>query len=103
MDDRQLVLNQVALANMRGKMSNLFKVNEAGTEQFLREGYTGNLQGMYIRSSAGLKSHVKGTGTGYLVNGDVYTTIDAVQTKYQNKVINKSTCYILFKKNINNG
>ncbi|MCQ2081594.1 MAG: hypothetical protein MJZ11_08040 [Lachnospiraceae bacterium] len=71
MDDRQLVLNQVALANMRGKMSNLFKVNEAGTEAFLREGYTGNLQGMYIRSSAGLKSHVKGEGTGYLVNGAV--------------------------------
>lgn len=71
MDDRQLVLNQVALANMRGKMSNLFKVNEAGTEQFLREGYTGNLQGMYIRSSAGLKTHVKGTGAGYAVNGAV--------------------------------
>lgn len=71
MDDRQLVLNQVALANMRGKMSNLFKVNEAGTDAFLREGYTGNLQGMYIRSSAGLKKHAKGTGTGYLVNGAV--------------------------------
>lgn len=72
MSDRQLVLNNIALANMQGKMSNLFKVNEFGTEEFLRTGYTGSaLQGMFIRSSAGLTTHKKGTGTGYLVNGAV--------------------------------
>ena len=70
-DGRQLVLSNEALANLRGNMSNLFKVNEAGTEMFLREGYAGSVQGLFIRNSAGLLTHEKGTGSGYLVNGAV--------------------------------
>ncbi len=38
--DRQLVLNSAAMANLRGKQSVLFKVNEAGTADMLRiDGY----------------------------------------------------------------
>jgi hypothetical protein len=51
----QMVLDSDAIANMRGKQSVLFKVNEAGTEQLLREGVLGRLQGFNIHSSAGVK------------------------------------------------
>lgn len=44
----QMVLDSDAIANMRGKQSVLFKVNEAGTEQLLREGVLGRLQGFNI-------------------------------------------------------
>jgi hypothetical protein len=66
--DRQLVLNTTALANMQANMSNLFKVNEYGSDAFLRSGFLNTpLQGMNIWASGGLKEHVKGAGSGYLV------------------------------------
>ncbi|WP_260630730.1 ParB/Srx family N-terminal domain-containing protein [Escherichia sp. TF21-Red] len=39
--DLQMVLGSTAIANLRGKQSVLFKVNESGTEQLLREGVLG--------------------------------------------------------------
>lgn len=65
----QMVLDSDAIANMRGKQSVLFKVNEAGTEQLLREGVLGRLQGFNIHSSAGVKRAAAATAAGYLVNG----------------------------------
>ncbi|EOJ6448257.1 ParB/Srx family N-terminal domain-containing protein [Escherichia coli] len=41
--DLQMVLGSTAIANLRGKQSVLFKVNESGTEQLLREGVLGRL------------------------------------------------------------
>lgn len=70
--NRQLVLNAVAFANMQGKMSNLFKANEAGSAEFLRTGYLSTpLEGFKLWNSSGLVTHSKGTGTGYLAAGAV--------------------------------
>jgi hypothetical protein len=55
--DLQMVLGSAAIANLRGKQSVLFKVNEAGTEQLLREGTLGRLEGFNIHNSAGVKTH----------------------------------------------
>lgn len=66
--DRAFVLNSTAFANLRGKQNLLLKVNEAGSDEFLRTGYTAPVQGFSIWNSAGIKSHKKGTGSGYTTN-----------------------------------
>lgn len=66
--DLQAVLNTAASMNLRN-LTQLQKVNEAGNESLLRQGVIGNLIGFDIRESAGFKTHTKGTGDGYLVNG----------------------------------
>lgn len=72
MDDGQLalVLNTAAGATLR-QLSNLYKANEAGGDELLRQGVLLNLLGFNIRESAGVASHTKGTGAGYLANGAV--------------------------------
>lgn len=65
---RQIVLGTSAIANIRGKQSVLFKVNEAGTEELLRNGIIGRLEGMDLRTSAGVKTPTKGTGASYTSN-----------------------------------
>lgn len=66
--DRQLVLGHAAIGNLRGKQSVLFKVNEAGREDMLRNGMTDRIQNFAIRHSNAVGVHTKGTGSGYLVN-----------------------------------
>ena len=80
---RQIVFNSASIANLRGKQSVLFKVNEAGSSDMLRNGMTDLLQNMAVRYSGGIVQHVKGTGAGYLVNngagyavGDKAITVD---------------------------
>ncbi|EDN2206325.1 P22 coat - protein 5 family protein [Salmonella enterica] len=77
----QMVLGSSAIANLRGKQTVLFKVNESGTEQLLREGTLGRLEGFNIHNSAGVKRAPAATATGYLVNGakqegDIIIAID---------------------------
>lgn len=67
--DLQFVANTTALANLRGKQSVLFKVNEAGSSDMLRNGMTDRVQGFALRASAGLAPHTKGTGTAYVTSG----------------------------------
>lgn len=79
--DLQFVANSAAIAKLRGKQSVLFKVNEAGSSDMLRDGMTDRLEGFAIRNSAGLKAHTKGTGAGFLLNGaaavgDTSLTVD---------------------------
>jgi hypothetical protein len=62
--DRQLVLNNAAVNNLRAKQSNL--VNSGA--ELLRRGILTQLGGFDIHQSGGLTTHTKGTGTGYLVN-----------------------------------
>lgn len=65
----QMVLGSDAIANIRGKQSVLFKVNEAGSESLLREGVIGRVEGFNLHTSSGVK-RVKSSGaSGYLVNG----------------------------------
>lgn len=65
---RSLILSAPAMNNIRGKQAVLFKVNEAGTDQLLRQGILGDLHGAQVRQSAQLRTVTKGTGSGYLVN-----------------------------------
>lgn len=80
--DRQLVLGHAAIANLRGKQSVLFKANEAGSSDMLRDGMTDRIQGMAIRHSDAVGIHTKGTGASYLLNdassaiGDTLITVD---------------------------
>ena len=67
--DRQLVLSNAAIANIRAKQSSLFKVSEAGREDLLRDGMTDRLQAFAIRQSGQVLTVVKGTGTSYIADG----------------------------------
>ena len=69
--DLQLVLGHAAIGNLRGKQSGLFKVNEAGSADMLRNGMTDRVMNMAIRHSHASGLHVNGTGANYLVNGAV--------------------------------
>ena len=66
--DRHLVVSSAGMANIRGKQSVLFKVNEAGTSELLRQGTIGEVQGLALHYSAANTLVTKGTGTGYLTN-----------------------------------
>lgn len=58
--DLQFVFDTAAGANMR-KISNLYKVNEAGESSFLRQGVLSDIHGFALRESAAIKYHTKGT------------------------------------------
>lgn len=63
--DLQMVLGSSAIANIRGKQSVLFKMNEAGTSDLLRKGIIGDLEGFALRNSAQVKTAVTaGTNNG---------------------------------------
>jgi hypothetical protein len=67
--DRQFVMNTSATNKMR-KLTNLYKVNEAGNDAFLRQGTLQDLYGLRIAQSAGVNSHAIGTANGaYVTNG----------------------------------
>lgn len=68
-NDLQMVLGHAAIGNLRGKQSGLFKVNEAGREDMLRNGMTDRIMSFAIRHSHAVGVHIKGNGAGYLVNG----------------------------------
>nr|WP_286948263.1 P22 phage major capsid protein family protein [Pseudomonas sp. UBA6718] len=70
--DFQLVLGTAAMANLRGKQSVLFKVNESGREDMLRNGITDRLQGLALRQSAQVKSFTAGTGASATTNNAGY-------------------------------
>lgn len=68
-DGRQLVIDSVAMANLRGKQALLNRVNEAGTDTFLREGYIPQgVHGLAVRYSGQVARHTAGTGADHLVN-----------------------------------
>jgi hypothetical protein len=67
--DLRMVLGGEAMASIRGKQSVLFKANEAGTDQLLREGVIGRVMGFNLHESANIKRTAKSTAAGYKVNG----------------------------------
>lgn len=62
-----LIINTAAGTNLRN-LSNLYKVNEAGSSELLRRGILQDISGILIKESAGVASHTKGTGTSYQTN-----------------------------------
>lgn len=68
-NDLQMVLGHAAIGNLRGKQSGLFKVNEAGRDDMLRNGMTDRIMNFAIRHSHAVGVHLKGDGTGYAVDG----------------------------------
>ena len=81
--DLQLVIDTTAGAALRS-LQQLTKVNEAGDDSLVRQGVLLDLHGFVIRESAQIKPHVKGTGTGWLVNnpagfsvGDTLIDVDS--------------------------
>lgn len=84
-NDLRAVLNTTAVANLRGKQSVLFKVNEAGTDQLLRRGIIGDIFGVGLGTSAQVKGDVTvGTGAsattdnaGYAVGATTITLASA--------------------------
>ena len=75
-----LVMNTTAGTNFRN-LSNLYKVNEAGSASLLRQGVLQDISSIMMRESAQVATHTKGTGSGYLLNGalavdDTVATVD---------------------------
>ena len=81
-DGLKIVVNTAAMANLRGKQTVLYKVNESGSSQTLRQGVVGDIFGMDIHTSAQIGVHTKGTGTSYQLSaaGAVGDTSIAVDT-----------------------
>lgn len=80
---RRLIVGGAARFNLEGKQSVLFKANEAGGDDFLRNRVLARVMGFGIGVSAGIQAVTKGTGSGYLVNnasgepvGDTAITTD---------------------------
>jgi hypothetical protein len=76
--DFQYVAGSAAMQNLRGKQTVLFKVNEAGSSDMLRNGMTDRLQNFALRNSAQVKTFTKGSGAGYLVNNAAAAIGDTV-------------------------
>ncbi len=68
-NDLQLVLGHAGIQNLRAKQSGLFKVNEAGSADMLRNGMTDRVMNMAIRHSHQIAAVTKGTGASYVTNG----------------------------------
>lgn len=66
--DLQLVNGHAAMANLRGKQSGLFKVNEAGSSDMLRNGMTDRVMGFALRASNAISVHTKGTSASHQTN-----------------------------------
>jgi hypothetical protein len=83
--DLHMVLGSTAVANIRGKQSGLFKVNEAGNDELLRRGALGQVEGFDLHNSGQVKTAVTaGTGAsattdnaGYAVGATVITLASA--------------------------
>lgn len=61
-NDLQMVLGHSAIGNLRGKQSGLFKVNEAGSDDMLRNGMTDRIMNFAIRHSDAVSLHTAGAG-----------------------------------------
>lgn len=74
--DRQMVLGSLAVANLTGIQATLFRMNEAGTDDLLRRGVIGDVEGFGIHKTKKLSSFTNGTGTSYTTDTAGYSVGD---------------------------
>lgn len=81
--DMHLILNSMATANLRS-LGQLTSANTAGTDETLRKGIIGDLNGLFIGTSNAVVTHTKGTGAsgttntaGYAIGATVITLASA--------------------------
>ena len=86
--DIHLVLGSAAMANIRGKQAVLFKVNESGTSELLRNGTIGELQGFQLHNSAAVKAITIGTGSSYTTNGSTAPGVSSIVVQAGSNPIN---------------
>lgn len=86
--DRQLVLGHAAIANLRGKQSVLFKVNEAGSSDMLRNGMTDRVQNFALRHSDPIGVHTKGAGASGLINNASTEALGETTLAYDTLTVN---------------
>jgi len=67
LSDLQMVINTTAGVALRS-LTELWKANESGDNNLLRQGVLLPLMGFDVRESAQVKSHVAGTASGYLLD-----------------------------------
>lgn len=72
MSDLHMVLGATAMERLEGKQSNLFKVNEAGSDALLRDGNIGRLQGFELHYSEQVAAAVTVGTVSATVNGTGY-------------------------------
>ena len=90
---RQMVVNTSAAANLRNH-GVLYRVNEAGTAEMLRQGIIGRLFAFDIRESGGFRQFVA-TGTGYTVNGAFDAGVNAIQIDTGTGIIKKGSVFTI--------
>jgi hypothetical protein len=78
--DLHLVLANAAMKNIRAKQSSLFKANEAGTDQLLREGIVMQVEGLKIGQSGQVATHTAGTNSGATLTSTDYAIGSTVLT-----------------------
>ena len=67
--ERSMIVGSAARSKIEGVQAGLFRVNEAGDAgAMLRDREMRKIHGFTMGYSAGIKSHTKGTGSGYLIN-----------------------------------
>jgi len=82
--DRHMVLGSAGYRNLSGTQSVLFKVNEAGTDDLLRKGVVGEVEGFQVHKTAAGKLPVTaGTGASATTNAAGYAA-GAVQITLAN-------------------
>jgi hypothetical protein len=76
--DLHFVISNDAAAYLRAKHSELFKVNESGDENFLRNGSLGKVEGFQLHQSGQIAVVTKGTGTSYVTSGSTAPGVVAI-------------------------
>ena len=64
-----LVLNTATAEAMRAYMGMLWKANESGDDEMMKNGYRTRVQGFNVFESNQITQHTKGTGANYVLNG----------------------------------
>lgn len=70
--DLKMILSNASMQNIRGKQTSLFKANEAGTDELLRDGKIMRVMGFDIGQSGFVASHTAGTGASATTNNAGY-------------------------------